>query len=136
MTVEIRKLGEAAGAEVLGLDMLRPWDDEILTPVDADPWPFYLEWTPDGEFEAEHLRILRQLFPLREMGGHATGAIPVLLELLGHEDFLVAHEAAWVLVELDDHAVDAIAIPIGVRLDWNGAAGPRSLEMYTLFGDL
>jgi taurine dioxygenase len=28
MTVEIRKLGEAAGAEVAGLDMQSPWDEE------------------------------------------------------------------------------------------------------------
>ena len=28
MTVEIRKLGEAAGAEVVGFDALRPWDAE------------------------------------------------------------------------------------------------------------
>jgi hypothetical protein len=39
-------------------------------------------------------------------------------------------------VDTEDHAEDAVAIPIGVRLDWNGAVGPRSLEMYTLFGDL
>lgn len=33
MTVEIRKLGEAAGAEVVGLDATRPWDGETQRAV-------------------------------------------------------------------------------------------------------
>jgi taurine dioxygenase len=33
MAVEIRKLGEAAGAEVVGLDLLAPWDDETRATV-------------------------------------------------------------------------------------------------------
>ena len=33
MKFEIRRLGEAAGAEVLGVDMLRPWDDETRRAV-------------------------------------------------------------------------------------------------------
>jgi type II secretory pathway pseudopilin PulG len=40
------------------------------------------------------------------------------------------------VIDSDDHIDDAIVLPIGVRLEWHGATGDRSLEMYTLFADL
>lgn len=39
-------------------------------------------------------------------------------------------------IDSQNHIDDAIILPIGVRLDWSGAIGDRTLEMYTLFADL
>jgi hypothetical protein len=39
-------------------------------------------------------------------------------------------------IDSENHIDDFIVLPIGVRLEWRGAIGERSLEMYSLFADL
>ena len=40
------------------------------------------------------------------------------------------------VIDSENHIDDFIVLPIGVRLEWNGAIGDRTLEMYSLFADL
>ena len=35
-----------------------------------------------------------------------------------------------------DHASDYIVLPVRVVVEWNGYAGPRRLEMFTMLADL
>lgn len=40
------------------------------------------------------------------------------------------------VIDSADHIDDAIVIPVGVILEWDGAIGERKLEMYTLYAEL
>lgn len=40
------------------------------------------------------------------------------------------------LVDADPRVDDYVILPVRIRIEWSGAGGDRSLEMYTLFADV